>query len=193
MRAGDYQSERRGVLSRRPWNASLNRNLCIPCTRGHRWWNKCCDDASRGGESREYLCVKETGSRNVEVRPPEALRSKIESRGFLIKEKRSSGPDPSPSSSAGEPDQADPHQVQPGGVHQVPGPDRRVHPVHRGRAAGVHRGLLPPPPLAPQAEGEAHQPGDGHGRRRHRHLPGRRCYCNAGRGRGSRCEMLLLS
>lgn len=65
-------------------------------------------------------------------------------------------------SSAGEPDQTDSHQVQPGGVHQVPGPHRRLHPVHRRRAAGVHRGVLPPPPLAPQAEREAHKPGNGH-------------------------------
>lgn len=78
---------------------------------------------------------------------------------------------------AGEPDQPDPHQVQPGRVHQVPDSHRGLHPVHRGRAAGLHRGLLPSPPLPSQAEGEAHQPWNGHAWRCYHHLPGRRSYC----------------
>lgn len=82
--------------------------------------------------------------------------------------------------STGEPDQTDSHQIQPGRVHQVPRPHRGVHSVHRGCAARFHRGLLPPSPLPPQAEGEAHQPGHGHRQRCYCHLSGRRCYCICG-------------
>jgi len=80
----------------------------------------------------------------------------------------------SPAASTGQPHRPDPHQVQPGGVHQVPGAHRGVAAVHRRRAAGLQRRLLPPPPLAPQAQGEAHRPGRRRRRRRrHRHLSGR--------------------
>lgn len=80
---------------------------------------------------------------------------------------------------AGKPDQADPDQIQPDRVNQVPHPHRGVHPVHRWRAAGLHRGLLPPPSLPSQAQGKANQSRDRCWQRCYRHLPGRKSYCDA--------------
>ena len=44
--------------------------------------------------------------------------------------------------------------------------------MHGRRATGLHRGVLPAPPLPPQAEAEFQQPGRQRARRRHLHLPG---------------------
>lgn len=73
----------------------------------------------------------------------------------------------------GKPDQPDPHQVQPDRVNQVPRSHHRVNSVYRWSAAGLHRGLLPPAPLPPQAQGKAHQSGNRDEQRCYCHLPGR--------------------
>ena len=57
--------------------------------------------------------------------------------------------------------QAEPaaHAVRGVGIGEVPGPDGGLGAVHHGSAAGLGPDVLPAPPIPPQAEGEAGEPG----------------------------------